>query len=315
MRFKDLSPDEYERKLAEEAFKWGGAAEDYVRKGLYPDLRHPGRKVESQPPKFSEDPKTFRIFHGEYIDFIIKIAALKGGRVLELGCGPGWLSLELARNGLDVEGIDISEKSLEIARSFLKKNIYKNNFGSLVYRLEDLNKIILKESFYDSVVVCAALHHILKIEQLIKEVKKALKPGGNFLVFDHIGAPQRNLITMVITGLTRLALPTKETLFLKIKSLLKRIRDKGFKDFPSQEEPWAPFEYVTGPEMIDIIKENFQIKQIKKVMAFTHYFVPQIKLGDFLKYPLISLLKAFDDFLIKLHLAQGGYIFLWCRKV
>ena len=39
-----------------------------------------------------------------------------GGSVLDLGCGPGWSSLFLARAGFDVVGVDISERMIEIAR-------------------------------------------------------------------------------------------------------------------------------------------------------------------------------------------------------
>jgi len=38
------------------------------------------------------------------VEFVLDIAAKRGGgeRVIELGCGYGYLTLELARNGLDV---------------------------------------------------------------------------------------------------------------------------------------------------------------------------------------------------------------------
>ena len=45
-----------------------------------------------------------------------------GASVLEIGCGPGYVSLETARAGYHVTGIDISQKAIEVARKTLESN-------------------------------------------------------------------------------------------------------------------------------------------------------------------------------------------------
>jgi len=89
---------------------------------------------------------------------------------------------------MDVDGIDISEKRIQVTRNYLKVAPEKGkNFGSGNYVVADLNKIVLEECAYDSVVAWDTLHHIPEIDRLMAQVKKALKPGGNFVALDHIG--------------------------------------------------------------------------------------------------------------------------------
>ena len=54
---------------------------------------------------------------------------LKNLRILDLGCGPGYFSLELARAGFQVVGVDISDKMISIANKNLKSFRNKKNFS------------------------------------------------------------------------------------------------------------------------------------------------------------------------------------------
>src|SRR3954454_14744617 len=56
------------------------------------------------------------------VAFWRRVAAKAGGRVLELGCGTGRVSLPLARAGIDLIGIDRSAQMLARARTRLLKS-------------------------------------------------------------------------------------------------------------------------------------------------------------------------------------------------
>jgi trans-aconitate methyltransferase len=97
----------------------------------------------------------------------------KGGeRILDLGCGDGVLTAELAKSVPDgfVLGIDASESMIETAR--------KDNHGANVrFELLDINAIDF-ESEFDLIFSNATLHWIKDHRKLLRNVLKALKDQG-----------------------------------------------------------------------------------------------------------------------------------------
>jgi 2-polyprenyl-3-methyl-5-hydroxy-6-metoxy-1,4-benzoquinol methylase len=99
------------------------------------------------------------------------ISHLKPGMtVLELGCGTGYLTQELARSGAEVVAIDISPELLEIA----KANCSAPNVR---YQIENAYAMSYDDAMFDSVVGSSVLHH-LEIEDALRGVYRVLKPGG-----------------------------------------------------------------------------------------------------------------------------------------
>ena len=93
-----------------------------------------------------------------------------GMSVLELGCGTGYFTRELARSGADVVAIDISRDLLEIA----KANCSAPNVR---YEIQNAYELTYPHAAFDSVVGSSVLHH-LEIEEAIREIYRVLKPGG-----------------------------------------------------------------------------------------------------------------------------------------
>jgi len=55
------------------------------------------------------------------IPFYIDYAKKQNGNILELGCGTGRVSIELAKEGFFITGLDLSEKMLEMYKNKLKE--------------------------------------------------------------------------------------------------------------------------------------------------------------------------------------------------
>lgn len=92
-------------------------------------------------------------------------------RVLELGCGTGYFTRELAATGASIMAVDISPDLLEIARressapnvTFLRQNAYDLDF---------------EDSSFDVVLGSSILHH-LEIEAALREIYRVLRPDGS----------------------------------------------------------------------------------------------------------------------------------------
>lgn len=94
-----------------------------------------------------------------------------GMRVLELGCGAGYFTRELARTGADITAIDISSDLLELARA-------NCSAANVRYEIQDAAALTYAEATFDSVVGSSILHH-LQIDPAVAEIYRVLKPGGS----------------------------------------------------------------------------------------------------------------------------------------
>jgi len=130
--------------------------------------------------------------------------ASKGQRVLELGCGSGWLSLEIARANpkMVVDSMDINSDMLHRAREYYLKCTKEETLGRVNYLHQDLEKVLLPDNEYDCVVTIATLTLIANLSQLITEVHKALKPGGILIFYGAtIDSPSHKNISFVSRAL------------------------------------------------------------------------------------------------------------------
>ena len=104
---------------------------------------------------------------------------LKNKQVLDLGCGTGRIGLKLAKYAKEVVGIDISNKSIDIANRTAKKNGLKN-FKAIV---NDFKSVKYKERF-DYIIAVNMLHHTDDIDDILQHIKMALKKNGVFIIFE-----------------------------------------------------------------------------------------------------------------------------------
>lgn len=107
-----------------------------------------------------------------------------GGRVCDVGCGPGHVARYLHDRGCDVFGIDISARMVELATAL--------NPG-IGFRVGDLRALDVTDGSLDGIVCFYSLIH-LPSEQLLAalaSLRQKLRPGGRLLVAVHEGAEMR----------------------------------------------------------------------------------------------------------------------------
>jgi trans-aconitate methyltransferase len=103
---------------------------------------------------------------------VLKLLAPQSGeRILDIGCGTGHLTAQIAEAGAEVLGIDRSADMIRQA---------KEKYPVLHIEVMDATEITMTEMF-DAVFSNATLHWIKKPERVIAAMTKALRPGGRFV--------------------------------------------------------------------------------------------------------------------------------------
>ena len=108
----------------------------------------------------------------EYGEKMLEMLAPQAGElILDLGCGTGQLTAEIAATGAKVIGLDISESAIAQCRQ---------NYPQIEFRIANGADFSCEQSF-DAVFSNAALHWIHPPAAAVKCIYQALKPGGRFV--------------------------------------------------------------------------------------------------------------------------------------
>ena len=111
-------------------------------------------------------------------ELIPKLKLQGNEALLDIGCGDGKITAELARcipKGKAI-GIDSSEKMIHLA----KNNFPQKDYSNLTFQVIDARKLTFRSEF-DRVFSTAALHWILDQKAVLAGVQKSLKSGGRLL--------------------------------------------------------------------------------------------------------------------------------------
>jgi ubiquinone/menaquinone biosynthesis C-methylase UbiE len=282
------------------------------------EARHCGDvRQDPQNPQIWHDPRLFEIFFGREYGLMLDFAANHGPRILELGCGEGNLTLELASRDVDMTAVDLSAERIERGRRRAKElglQIQPN------WIVADLNTFSLPKNKFDSVVAHDSLHHILHLGHLCEEVARALKPGGHFIVMDYIGMGfLRKLVAGFLYGILPTYQPykTKWGLRKRLSGFLATEGEKR-KSLDSKSSgalhEGSPFEEISQQSIIDEIKKRFEIVEYQSFCPFWFYLVAKIRVPVQWKYPIARFLRSFDDMIAWLHLARGAYVLILARN-
>jgi SAM-dependent methyltransferase len=114
----------------------------------------------------------------------VAAAAPDGARVLEIGCGPGHLSIMLARrHNLDVTGLDLDPAMVERARAHAVRTANGGGHGPS-FLVGDVASLAFPDTSFDVVVSTLAMHHWADPSAGLAEIARVLRPGGRSLVWD-----------------------------------------------------------------------------------------------------------------------------------
>ena len=91
--------------------------------------------------------------------------------ILDIGCGPGYVSAAAAERGANPIGLDFSREMIAIA---------KKMFPNIEFREGDAQNLPFADASFDRVVANFALLHLAEPERACAEAQRVLKAGGKF---------------------------------------------------------------------------------------------------------------------------------------
>lgn len=144
-------------------------------------------------------------------------------RVLDLGCGAGFLSNYLSEQGNSVVGIDLSSGALEVARAH-------DESSRVEYRLGDATRLPFADGSFDAVCAMDLLEHVEDPAAVVREAARLLRPGGRFFFHTFDRNP---LSALLVIGAVRLVLPGTPKdlhlyrLFVRPRELRRYCRKSG----------------------------------------------------------------------------------------
>lgn len=106
-------------------------------------------------------------------------------RVADIGTGTGILALELARQGLDVVGIDRSEAMLEAARQKWALEA-QGSRGRVAFEHGDAHALPLPDASVDAAFAHMVLHSLEEPERAVREMARIVRPGGRVVLVDFL---------------------------------------------------------------------------------------------------------------------------------
>lgn len=170
----------------------------------------------------------------EVTQFLSKI---KPGKILDFGCGPGWI-LSSLDNKWDKHGVEISKYASQYASKYAK--IYNGSIETY------------KEEKFDVILMYHVIEHLTDPLSIIKQIYTKLKPGGYLVMgtpdFDSGAARRYGEKFRLLHDPTHISLFSND-------SMHRFLRDNGFK-INKVEYPYFDTEWFNEKTLMAMLKNN-----------------------------------------------------------
>jgi len=138
------------------------------------NIKHSPQAVGTK--KYFDEVEARKYFVEPHIRSFAQFSRWQGKKVLEIGCGIGTDTINFARHGARVTAIDVSEKSLEIARK--RSTLYglQERVHFVCGNAEELSRFVPVDG-YDLIYSFGVIHHTPHPERIFEQLRQYSRPG------------------------------------------------------------------------------------------------------------------------------------------
>ena len=133
---------------------------------------------------------SFGLDRGWKRQLVARAGPLTGRRALDLACGTGDISFQLADRGASVLGLDITQRMVELAQA---KKHTRNRAPRTTFLVGDMLALPVAGAQFDVVTTGYGLRNVPVLKDALEEIRRALRPGGMLLSLDF-NRPENGLV-------------------------------------------------------------------------------------------------------------------------
>jgi len=318
-----MSPDTSEASLAAEAAAFDQRINERQNAGYIPDLQR-AVKCDYFYKSFWRDPHFARLYIGGHVDILLDFLTRHGRphlSILDVGCGPGYYALELARAGHHVHGIDISPKAIAAAERTALSNPKDSSFGSLKYSVLSLDQA---SGLFDAVTFTGVIHHFADPESVVLKAAQLLKPGGLLLCLEPCHERWRPSDAAVVALIRALLSATghwyEPDLAPSLRDLdswntyTREVWTEYITERDASERGQSPNDNASsGSAILSCLRRHFSELDYRDSVSFIYRLLGGLRGPDDVVHPLADLITSFDRFAVAQGFLQPN-AFLWCGR-
>ena len=313
-----------DENLKAEAEAFNEIVSERERAGFIPDLRR-AVKCDYFYKSCWRDPHFINLHVGETVRTFLDLLRRHGRpgiRILDVGCGSGYISLELARAGYQVTAIDIAEKAIAVAQKTLAENPFKQGFGSLEYRVLSLDEV---ENQFDVLLCSGVIHHFRDVDGVVRRAIDRLLPEGLLLCHEPCHESWRDADAAqvaLIRGLLALSGAWYEKdLVARLKTpeqFAAYVRDVHT-EFVTERDPGergqSPNDNAcTGVEILRTLRTELHELEYRPATTFMYRLLGGLRGSDQTTHALADFITLFERFSVREGLLRPNSFFFVGRK-
>jgi ubiquinone/menaquinone biosynthesis C-methylase UbiE len=227
------------------------------------NIRHSTRPPGSR--EYFDEVEQRKYFVEPHIPQFAEFPRWRDKRVLEIGCGIGTDTMNFARNVASVTAVDLSEKSLEMARKRAEVFGLTGRIRFFHGSAEQLDEIMPQETF-DLIYSFGVIHHTPHPDRVLEQVRKYVRPGSTAKIMVYHRHSWKVFWILMTYGKGR---------FWRLPEVVAR---------HSEAETGCPVTYTyTKRELRELLERHgFKVKQ----MQVEHIFPYRIR--DYVQYRYVK---------------------------